>query len=92
VVSTAVVSTREQRHWADKLDTPLVHAAKQGGAGLVSAAIRLRPGTADQFVAHLSDHGLKPTIVTRELVAVEMPAAMLRSVALDHDVVHISVP
>ena len=92
VVSTAIVSTQQRRHWTEKLDAPLVHTAKQGGAEPVNALIRLRPGTAHQFVAHLAEHGLKPTTVTEDLVAVQLPAAMLRPIALDRDVVHLSLP
>ena len=92
VVSTAVVSTRHQRHWTEKLDTALVQTAKAGGAQPVSALIRVRPGTSDEFVAHLSEHGLKPTSVTTDIVAVQLPAAMLRPIALDRDVVHLSLP
>jgi hypothetical protein len=92
VVSTAVFSTQHRRHWTGKLDAALVQTAKHGGAEPVGAVIRLRPGTTDEFVAHLSQHGLKPLSVTGDLVAVQLPAAMLRSIALDHDVVHLSLP
>ncbi len=92
VVSTAVVSTQQQRHWTAKLDASLVQTAKQGGAQPVNTVIRLRPGTTGEFVAHLSEHGLKPTPVGADVIAVQLPAAMLRPIALDRDVVHLSLP
>ncbi len=92
VVSTAVISTQHRRHWIGKLDTALVQIAKHGGAERVNTLIRLRPGTTDQFIAHLSEHGLKPTSVTADVIAVQLPAAMLRPIALDRDVVHLSLP
>jgi 2-phospho-L-lactate transferase/gluconeogenesis factor (CofD/UPF0052 family) len=92
VVSTAIVSTQQRRHWTEKLDRPLVHSAKQGGAEPVNALIRLRPGATDQFVEHLTEHGLKPTFVAANLVSVQLPASMLRSIALDRDVEHLSLP
>ena len=92
VVSTAVVSTQHRRYWTGKLDAALVQTAKAGGAEPVNAVIRLRPGTADQFLTHLSQHGLKPASVTGDVVAIQLPAAMLRPIALDRDVVHLSLP
>lgn len=91
VVSTAFVATQHRRHWTEKLDAALVQTAKQGGSEPVSALIRLRPGATDQFVAHLSQHGLKPASVRADLVSVQLPASMLRTLALDRDVVHLSV-
>jgi hypothetical protein len=92
VVSTAFVATQHRRHWTDKLDAPLMQAARQADATSVSALIRLRPGTTDQFVSHLSQHGLKAATVSGDLVSVQLPASMLRAIALDRDVVHLSVP
>jgi hypothetical protein len=92
VVSTAFVATQHRRHWTEKLDAPLVQTAKQGGTEPVRALVRLRPGAADQFVAHLSQHGLKAAAVTGDVVSLQLPASMLRTLALDRDVVHLSLP
>jgi hypothetical protein len=92
LVSTAFIATQPRRHWTGKLDVPLMHAARQGGAESVSALVRLRPGTTGEFVSHLSQHGVKPTLVSAEVVSVRLPASMLRAIALDRDVVHLSVP
>ena len=92
VVSTAFVATQHRRHWTEKLDAALVQTAKQGGSEPVRALIRLRPGTADQFVAHLNQHGLAPASLGADLVSVQLPASMLRTLALDRDVVRLSLP
>lgn len=92
LVSTAFIATQPRRHWTEKLDAPLMHAAKQGAAEPVSALIRLKPGTTEEFASHLSQHGIASTKVTGELVSVRLPASMLRTIALDRDVVHVSVP
>ena len=93
VAGTAFVSTAPQRHWKEKLDAPLVQAATAQSADPVNALIRLRPGTANEFAAHLSkSHGMPATMVSADIVSVRLPASMLRSIALDHDVVHVSVP
>jgi hypothetical protein len=93
VVGTAFVSTAPQRRWREKVDPALVQTAKDGGSEPVRALIRLRPGTTDEFVAHLSkSHGIQPAAVSGDVVSVQMPASMLRGVALDRDVVQVSLP
>jgi hypothetical protein len=92
VVSTAFVATQHRRHWTEKLDAALVQTAKQGGTEPVKALVRLRPGAADEFVAHLSQHGLNAAAVTGDVVALQLPASMLRTLALDRDVVYLSLP
>ena len=92
VVSTAFIATQHRRHWTRKLDAPLMQAARQADAASVGVLIRLQPGTTDQFVAHLSQHGLKPAKVNGDLVTLQLPASMLRAIALDRDVVRLSVP
>jgi hypothetical protein len=92
LVSTAFIATQPRRHWTEKLDAPLTHVARYGGPESVSAVIHLRPGATDEFVAHLSQHGVKPAMVKANRVSVQLPASMLRVIALDRDVVHVSVP
>ncbi len=89
--STAAISVKHQRRWTEKLDVPLVQTAQEGKNDLVQLLIRVEPGTADRFVLHLGQHGLKPEGASAgDVVAVQMPAAMLRSIAGDSDVVHVS--
>ena len=92
LVSTAFIATQPRRHWTEKLDAPLTHAARQGATEPVRALIRLKPGTAEEFASHLSQHGVASTRVGAEIVSVRLPASMLRTIALDRDVVHVSVP
>jgi len=92
VVSTAFAATQNRRRWTEKLDAPLMQAARQGSDAQVSTLVRVRPGTSEGFVAHLSQHGLKATSVNADVVSVQLPASMLRAIALDRDVVHLSVP
>ncbi len=89
--STAFVSVKQRDRWTEKVDAPLVQAVKADRGESVRALIRVRTGATDQFVAHLSQHGLKRAHVTApDVVAVDMPASMLRRIALDPDVVHMS--
>jgi hypothetical protein len=92
IVGTAFVSTAPQRHWREKVDPALVNVAKQGGRTPVKALIRLRPGSTSEFVSHLSQHGIPAATVTVDIVSVQLPASMLREIALDRDVVHLSLP
>jgi hypothetical protein len=92
VVGTAFVSTAPQRHWRDKVDPALVQAAKQNSGEPVKALIRLRSGSTTEFVSHLSQHGIPVATVTADVVSVQLPASMLREIALDRDVVHLSLP
>jgi hypothetical protein len=92
VVGTAFVSTAPQRHWKEKVDPALVQAASQRGSERVNALIRLRPGSTTEFVSHLSQHGIPAATVTADIVSVRLPASMLREIALDRDVVHLSLP
>ena len=92
IVGTAFVSTAPQRHWREKVDPALVTAAKQGGSAPVKALIRLRPGSTSEFVSHLWQHGIPAATVTVDIVSVQLPASMLREIALDRDVVHLSLP
>jgi hypothetical protein len=89
--STAAVSVKRQRSWTGKLDVSLMHAAEEHSANAVTAVIQVRPGTSDRVVSHLEQHGLKPArLSTPNLVAVQLPASMLRNVAGDSDVVRLS--
>jgi hypothetical protein len=90
--STAAVSVKRQRRWTEKLDAPLMHVAESGGASPVVAVIHVRPGASEQFMSHLvAQHGLKPArTATADVIAVQMPSSMLRSVAADEDVVQLS--
>jgi hypothetical protein len=89
--STAAVSVKHQRSWTGKLDVSLMHAAEQDSANAVNAVIHVRPGTTDRVVSHLERHGLKPArLSTPDVLAVQLPASMLRNVAGDSDVVRLS--
>ena len=89
--STAAVSVKHQSRWTEKLDLALVEATKHGSADPVRALVRVRPGATDRFMSHLEQHGLKPARVSApDLIAVELPGSMLRSVAADPDVVRVS--
>jgi|SRR5262245_17813980 len=90
--STAAISVKQQRRWTEKLDAPLVRVAEQGGAEPVRAVIHVRAGATDQLMSHLEvQHGLKPTrTATADVIDVQMPGSMLRSVAADADVVRLS--
>jgi hypothetical protein len=89
--STAAISVRHQRRWTEKLDPALAHAAEQGNGETVSVAIRVRPGAADRLIAHLSQHGFRPArAATADLLIVQLPASMLRTIAGDPDVVGLS--
>jgi hypothetical protein len=89
--STAAISVNHQRRWTEKLDAALVQTAQEGKNDLVQLLIRVEPGTADRFLLHLGHHGLKPERASAgDVVAVQMPGSMLRSIAGDPDVVHVS--
>ena len=89
--STAAVSVKHQRRWTEKLDATLVHTAQEGNNDLVQLLIHVQPGSTDRIVAHLGQHGLKPERASAvDVVAVQAPATMLRSIAGDPDVVHLS--
>ncbi len=89
--STAAFSVKHQRRWTEKLDLALVQAARQRGSEPVRTLIRVRPDARDQVVAHLELRGLKPERAsTPDLIAVQMPASMLRPIAGDRDVVRMS--
>ena len=92
IVGTAFVSTAPQRHWKEKVDPGLVQAARQGGNEPVNALIRLRPGVTSEFVSHLSQHGIAAATLAVDIVSVKLPASMVRELALDRDVVHLSLP
>ena len=89
--STAAISVKHQRRWTEKLDAALVHTAQEGNSGLVQLLIQVQPGSTDRILVHLGQHGLKPERVSAaDVVAVQAPATMLRSIAGDPDVVHVS--
>lgn len=90
--STAAISVKHQRRWTEKLDVPLVQIAEQGSADLVRAVIQVRAGATDRLMAHLvAQHGLTPSRANAaDLIAVRLPGFMLRSLAADLDVVHLS--
>lgn len=89
--STAAISVKHQRRWTEKLDVGLVPAAQQSNTESVKVLIRVRPGSTDRIIAHLAQHGLKPErALVAEAVAVQMPASMMRALAGDADVVHLS--
>ena len=92
VVGTAFVSTAPQRHWREKVDPGLVQAASHGGDQPVKALIRLRPGVTSEFVSHLSQHGIAAASLATDMISVNLPASMVRELALDRDVVHLSLP
>jgi hypothetical protein len=90
--STAAISVRHQRRWTEKIDAPLVPVAEQGSAEPVRTVIQVRAGATEQFMSHLvAQHGLTPTrTATADVIDVQMPGSMLRSVAADADVVRLS--
>ena len=89
--STAAVSVKQQRRWTEKLDVALVHAADQGSADPVRTLIWVRAGATDQVLSHLAQHGLKPTrSTTPDAIVVELPSSLLRRIAGDRDIVHVS--
>jgi hypothetical protein len=89
--STAAISVKHQRRWTEKLDAALVPAAQEEKNDLVQLLILVEPGTADRFLLHLGHHGLKPARVSApDIVAVDMPGSMLRTIAGDPDVLHLS--
>ena len=92
VVGTAFVSTAPQRHWREKVDAGLVQATKQSGNEPVKALIRLRPGVTSEFVSHLSQHGIAAATLAADMISVKLPASMVRELALDRDVVRLSLP
>ena len=90
--STAAVSVKQQRRWTHKLDVSLVHAAEQGSVDPVRTLIWVRAGATDRVLLHLANHGLRPTrSTTPDAVVVQLPGSMLRGIASDPDVVHVSV-
>src|SRR5258706_12246664 len=90
--STAAVSVKQQRRWAHKLDVSLVHAAEQGSVDPVRTLIWVRAGATDRVLSHLVSHGLRPTrSTTPDACVVQLPGSMLRGIASDLDVVHVSV-
>jgi hypothetical protein len=89
--STAAVSVSHQRRWTDKLDVSLVQVAEQGGTDPIRAVIQVRSGATDVFMSHLAQHGLKPArTTTADVIEVQLPGSMLRSIAADADVVRLS--
>jgi hypothetical protein len=89
--STAAVSVKHQRRWTEKLDVALIHGAEEAVAQSVQLVIWVRPGAADRIMSHLTQHGLRPEhATTPDVVTVQMPASMVRSVAGDADVVRLS--
>jgi hypothetical protein len=92
VVGTAFVSTSPQRHWREKVDPGLVQAATRRGNEPVKALIRLRPGATSEFVSHLSEHGIAAATLAADVISVKLPASMVRELALDRDVVSLSLP
>lgn len=89
--STAAISVKHQRRWTEKLDATLVHTAQEGTHDLVQLLIQVQPGSTDRILVHLGQHGLKPERASAaDVVAVQAPATMLRSIAGDPDVVHLS--
>jgi hypothetical protein len=88
--STAAISVKHQRRWVEKLDASLVQVAQQREANAIQVMILVRPGSTDRLMSHLAQHGLKPERASvPDIVAVQMPTSMLRSVAGDPDVVHL---
>lgn len=89
--STAAISVKHQRRWTEKLDVALVQTAQEGNDGLVQLMIRVQPGSTERILSHLAQHGLTPERAsTPDVVAVQLPGSMLRSIAGDADVVHVS--
>ena len=58
----------------------------------MKALIRLRPGVTSEFVSHLSQHGIGAATLAADMISVQLPASMVRELALDRDVVHLSLP
>ncbi len=89
--STAAVSVKHQRRWTEKLDVTLVDTARETNNDLVQLLIRVRPGSSDRILSHLAQHGFKSARSSApDVVAVKLPGSMLRSIAGDPDVVHLS--
>jgi len=89
--STAAISVKHQRRWTEKLDGALVASAQQATGDPVQLLIRVRPESTDRIMSHLAQHGLKAERASISgVVAVQMPASMLRSIAGDPDVIHLS--
>ena len=90
--STAAISVKHQRRWTEKFDVSLVQLAEQGSADPVRAVIQVRSGATDRVMSHLvAQHGLKPARANAsELIVVQLPGSLLRSVAAEPDVVHLS--
>jgi hypothetical protein len=89
--STAAISVKHQRRWTEKLDVALVPSAQQATGDPVQLLIQVRPESTDRIMSHLAQHGLKAERASAAgVVTVQMPASMLRSIAGDPDVVHLS--
>lgn len=89
--STAAVSVKHQRRWTEKMDVALVHTAQEENSDLVQLLILVRPGSTERILSNLGQHGLKPERAsTPNVVAVQLPGSMLRSIARDADVVYVS--
>jgi hypothetical protein len=89
--STAAISVKHQRRWTEKMDVALVHAAQEENSDLVQLLILVRPGSTDRILSHFAQHGLKPERAsTPDIVAVQLPGSMLRSIARDADVVYLT--
>ena len=89
--SAAAVSVRDQRRWKGKVDLALAHAVTQGSSDHVRTLVLLRPGALAGFVSHLRRHGLSPTrVAPPDLIVVDLPLSMVRTVAGDSDVVRLS--
>ena len=73
------------------MDVALVHAAQEENSDLVQLLILVRPGSTDRILSHLAQHGLKPERAsTPNIVAVQLPGSMLRSIARDADVLYLA--
>ena len=89
--STAAVSVKHQRRWTEKLDSRLVHTAQEANSDLVQLLILVRPGSTERILSHLSQHGLKAERAsTPDIVTVQLPGSMLRSMAHESDVLYMS--
>src|SRR6188474_3218692 len=89
--STAAVSVKHQRRWTEKMDVALVHTAQEENSNLVQLLILVRPGSTDRILSHLAQHGLKPERAsTPDIIAVQLPGSMLRSIDRDADVVYLT--
>jgi hypothetical protein len=84
--STAAVSVKHQRQWTEKVDAVVMHAAEQDGAGPIASLIHVRPGSADRPSRIWSSTVSNPAASRPDLVAAQLPASMLRSIAADSDV------